>query len=152
METTASPRDCQLHPVNLFNWAHFATNQAKSAGPSLEGPPGCEAFPLSCIQCPLFLSFCIQVFSYPFIPAWLMLHCVSCIVLLAIWLLTVRLESSMITTQQAGALDLGLPQGSHENSSNFKPVSRASKVMKIGPKATQKHQKLTLKTTEFQLL
>jgi hypothetical protein len=73
-------------------------------------------------------------------------------VLLAIWLLTVRLESSMVTTQQAYTLDPGLPQGSHENSSNFKPVSRASKVMKIGPKATQKHQKWTLKTTEFQLL
>ena len=57
-----------------------------------------------------------------------------------------------VTLQQAGALDLGLPQGSHENSSNFKPVSRASKVMKIGPKATQKHQKWTLETTEFQLL
>ena len=54
--------------------------------------------------------------------------------------------------QPGGAQDLGVPQGSHENSSNFKPVSRASKVMKIGPKATPKHQKLTLETTEFQLL
>jgi len=42
------------------------------------------------------LSFCIQVFSYPFIPAWLMLHCLSCIVLLAIWLLTVRLGTGVL--------------------------------------------------------
>ena len=127
-------------------------NETKSDGPSLKGPPGCEEFPLSSILCPLFLSFCILAFSYPFIPACLMLHCVSCIVLLAIWLLTVRLESGMVTLHGAYTLDPGLPQGSHENSSNFKPVSRASKVMKIGPKATKKHQKLTLKTTEFQLL
>ena len=124
----------------------------KSAGPSLEGPPGCEEFPLSCILCPLFLSFCILAFSYPFIPACLMLHCVSCIVLLAIWLLTVRLGTVPVTFQQACCLSPGMPQGSHEKSSSFKPVSRASKVMKIGTKAPQKHKKMTLKTTEFQLL
>ena len=62
------------------------------------------------------------------------------------------LKSNQFTLLQAGAQDLGVPKGSHEKSSNFKPVSKASKVIKIGPKATQKHQKWTLKTTEFQLL
>ena len=60
-----------------------------------------------------------------------------------------------VPTQQLGLRiwdDLGLPQGSPEKSSNSKPVSRASKVMKIGPKATQNHKKLMRKSTEFQLL
>ena len=34
----------------------------KSAGPSLMGPPSCEAFPRSCILCLLFPSFCILFF------------------------------------------------------------------------------------------
>ena len=46
----------------------------------------------------------------------------------------------------------GVPKGSHEKSSNFKPASRAPKAMKMRPKATQNHQRLTLKSTEFQLL
>ena len=45
-----------------------------------------------------------------------------------------------------------MPKGSHEKSSNFKPASRAPKVMNMRPKATQNHNKLTLKSTEFQLL
>ena len=35
------------------------------AGPFLEGPPGCEAFPVSLIRCPLFLA--ISVLSILFI-------------------------------------------------------------------------------------
>ena len=90
----------------------------KSAGPSLEGPPGCEEFPPSCIQCPLFLSFCIQVFSYPFIPAWLLLHSVSWIVLLAIWLLTVRPGINQFTLNQLG-LRIWDPQRNTEKNIKF---------------------------------
>jgi hypothetical protein len=36
--------------------------------------------------------------------------------------------------------------GSYENSSIFEPVSKATKAMKIGPKATQNHEKSTLES------
>ena len=38
-------------------------------------------------------------------------------------------------------LDLGWAQNHHEISSIFEPVSKARKAMKIGPKATQNHEK-----------
>ena len=57
-----------------------------------------------------------------------------------------------ITLQNVHCLNSGVPPGNPENLSIFKPVSRATKAMKIGPKATQKQHNLTLKTTEFQLL
>ena len=46
--------------------------------------------------------------------------------------------------------DLGVPQGSHEKASNFKPVSRPSKVMKIHPKDTR-YRTQTLKLTDFKV-
>ena len=41
---------------------------------------------------------------------------------------------------------------SHGNSSIFKPVSRVTKVMKIGPKATLNHEKSSLESEEIQFL
>ena len=46
-----------------------------------------------------------------------------------------------VTFHWAAALDLGLPEGSHEKSLNFKPVSKTSKIIKSAPKATKKRQK-----------
>ena len=40
----------------------------------------------------------------------------------------------------------GMTPESHENSSIFKPVSKATKAMKIGPKAAQNHEKSTLES------
>ena len=39
-----------------------------------------------------------------------------------------------VTTHRAGTLDLGLPQGSHENSSNFKPIPGHQKSNKLTPR------------------
>ena len=70
--------------------------------------------------------------------------------------------TAQTATHQAGCQDLGVLQGSHEKSSNYKPVSKATKVsshekspnckpvsrapklMKISPRATNKHQQLIL--------
>ena len=46
----------------------------------------------------------------------------------------------------------GMTPKSHENSSIFEPVSKATKAMKIGPKATQNHEKSTLESQEIQFL
>ena len=48
--------------------------------------------------------------------------------------------------QPGAAQDLGRPQDDPERSSNFKLVCNATKVMKIGPKATQNHEKWTLES------
>ena len=66
------------------------------------------------------------------------------------WLLGSR--QKQFTTNQADTFDLGHPQNHPEKSSNFKPVSRATKVMKIGSKATTNHEKWTLESWEIQLL
>ena len=42
-----------------------------------------------------------------------------------------------------GSQDLGAPQASHEKASSFKAVSKASKVMKIRPNATQRHENIS---------
>ena len=57
-----------------------------------------------------------------------------------------KAKKQRVTTNQAGTLDLGCPQNHPEKSSIFKPVSRATKTMKIGPDATQNHEKLTLES------
>ena len=57
-----------------------------------------------------------------------------------------------IATHPQGAQDPGWPQNHHENSSIFEPVSTATKAMKIGPKATQNHEKSTLESREIQFL
>ena len=54
--------------------------------------------------------------------------------------------------QLGGCFGSGVSLGSPEKSLSFKLVSRPSKVMKIGTKATQKPQKSTLKSSEFQPL
>ena len=46
----------------------------------------------------------------------------------------------------------GMTPESYENSSIFEPVSKATKAMKSGPKATQNHEKSTLESQEIQFL
>ena len=41
---------------------YYDFEMLKSAGRSIEGPPGCRASPVSCIRCPLFLFFSILSF------------------------------------------------------------------------------------------
>ena len=57
-----------------------------------------------------------------------------------------------VTFQNVHCLNSGVPPGNPENLSIFKPVSRATKAMKIGPKATQNHEKMTLESQEIQFL
>jgi hypothetical protein len=57
-----------------------------------------------------------------------------------------------VTLTDVRVLNSGVPPGNPENPSIFKPVSRATKAMKIGPKATQNHENLTLESQEIQLL
>ena len=57
-----------------------------------------------------------------------------------------------VTLTDVHCLNSGVPPGNPENLSIFKPVSRATKAMKIGPKATQNHEKMTLESQEIQFL
>ena len=57
-----------------------------------------------------------------------------------------------VTLTDVRSLNSGVPPGTPENPSIFKPGSRATKAMRIGPKATQNHEKLTLESQEIQLL
>ena len=54
-------------------------------------------------------------------------------------------DKPRLTINLEGSQDLGCTQTHPEKSSIFKPVARATKVMKIGLKATQNHEKWTLK-------
>ena len=93
----------------------------KSTGPSVEGPPSCEA---SSIQY-AGSSVCISLHpGYPFNPACL------------------TVEWGPGRTPATTHRPCCLPLGSDGQSSNFKPVSNASKVIKIGPEASQKLQKV----------
>ena len=47
------------------------------------------------------------------------------------------------TTRDSGS---GMTPEPYENSSIFEPVSKATKAMEIGPKATQNHEKSTLES------
>ena len=55
-------------------------------------------------------------------------------------------KKERIATHPEVTQDPGWPQNHHENSSTFEPVSKATKAMKIGPKATQNHEKSTLES------
>ena len=57
-----------------------------------------------------------------------------------------------VTLTDVRCLNSGVPPGNPENLLIFKPVSRATKAMKIGPKATQNHEKMTLESQEIQFL
>ena len=57
-----------------------------------------------------------------------------------------------VTFPDVRCLNSGVPPGNPENLSIFKPVSRATKAMKIGTKATQNHEKMTLESQEIQFL
>ena len=61
-------------------------------------------------------------------------------------------ERGNVTTPDVHCLNLGVPPGNPENPSIFKPVSRATKAMKIAPKATQNHEKSTLESQEIEFL
>ena len=62
------------------------------------------------------------------------------------------LRNRSVTFPDVHCLSSGVPPGTPENPSIFKPVSRATKAMKIGPKATQNHENLTLESQEIQFL
>ena len=49
--------------------------------------------------------------------------------------------------EPAGRPQLQGPPESHRKSWNFKPVSKAPKVIKIGPKVIENHVKMTPKST-----
>ena len=55
-------------------------------------------------------------------------------------------ERGNCTTPDVRCLNLRVPLGNPENKSIFKPISRATKGMKLGPKATENHEKLTLES------
>ena len=57
-----------------------------------------------------------------------------------------RAKKQRVTINPEGSQDLGWPQNHHENSSILEPAPKATKAMKIGPKATQNHEKSTLKS------
>ena len=48
--------------------------------------------------------------------------------------------------QTTGGSGSGATPESYENSPIFEPFSKATKAMKIGPKATQNHEKSTLES------
>ncbi len=81
-----------------------------SAGPSIEGPPGCEAFAISCILYPMYpfmypvsyiLCILVSLHLHPFIPVSCMLQVVSCILDSAIWMLECGPRITRITTHWA---------------------------------------------------
>ena len=126
------------------------TSQTQTNPPALgRGPPGCEEFgaPASCVLC---ISFILHP-GFFVSSNFCMLGVVLCLLYSAASILDggVWPGNHPVTTPWAWCLSLGLPEGSHENLLNFEPVSRASKVIKIDPKATQKPQKSTLKLQNF---
>ena len=56
------------------------------------------------------------------------------------WNVVIALGMNQFTINPAGSQDLGLPQDSPEKSSSFKPVAKASKVLRIAPIAIKKNQ------------
>ena len=116
--------------------------------PPLRGPPGCGASlcnpvsSVSCILCTLFSVSRLPVsvsgsVESGFRDPGLFVH---------------RAQEPTIYPQPDRSQNLGWPQNVLDKSSNFMPVSRATKVMKIVPKATQNHKKWTLEPWEFQFL
>ena len=57
-----------------------------------------------------------------------------------------------ISFHQACCQDLVVPQGSPEKTSNFKPVSRTTKVMNFGTEGTRNQRTWSLESWEFQVL
>ena len=56
------------------------------------------------------------------------------------------------TTLDVRCLNSGVPPGNPEQPSIFKPGSKATKAMEIGPKATPNHEESTLESQEIQFL
>ena len=64
---------------------------------------------------------------------------------------SMRLKSQPLEFENIGQKASHSPQpagfpGSGEKPPNFKPVSRAAKVIKVGPKATKNHETSTLES------
>ena len=87
-------------------------------------------------------------------PCWFTISVWSLIVLShEVWeTVVLRPERGKVTTPDVRSLNSGVPPGNPEHPSIFKPVSRATKAMKIDPKATQNHEKSTLESQEIQFL
>ena len=125
-------------------WAcNIEESTSPSTSPSLEGPPGYEGFPLACIILSLFgwnqitaLNFRTSQFAF-----WLWGISVH-----GSWFIWFRLGTNQFTPNPEGSQDLGWPQNHLEKSSNFKPVSKATEIMKIGPKTTQNHETLAVES------
>ena len=69
-----------------------------------------------------------------------------------VWWFTVPQKKHPIALNPIGTQDLGSPQKHHETWSIFESISKATKTVQIGPKATQNHQKRTLESSEIQFL
>ena len=140
--------------ISYFCWV----NKNGIRRPLEEGPPGCEEFARSFIFdlrlrwnhiiALNFLDFHISGSSKGSISHF------SCLMSRFSGLLDCLLspKKERIALNPLGAQDLGWPQNHHENSSIFEAVSKATKAMKSGPKATQNHEKSTLESQEIQFL
>ena len=103
--------------------------------PLEEGPPGCEAFARS------------SIFNLRLDPlkgqCLISLSCLMSQVLMDCLHTEKKEHDRPQTTAGSGS---GVTLESYENSSIFELVSKATKAMKIGPKATQNHEKSTLES------
>ena len=143
------------NPLNHWRKHHI---EFQIRRPLEEGPPGCEEFPRSSIfdlglrwnhiTALNFLDFHIWIL-WRVNLSFLMSH-VSC--LRSCWTVYCPQKSNAIALNPLATQDLGWPQNHHENSSIFEPVSKATKAMKIGPEATQNHEKSSLESQEIQFL
>ena len=108
-----------------------------SAGPSREGPPGCEASELNCIlypTCPLILYPCI----YSSIPVSCMLYPVSCLLNGASCMKEYWPTDRPLTTTWPSSLSLGPSRVPFENHRLSDLLSRPSKIRKSEPKVPRK--------------
>ena len=106
---------------------HFDTGNPPA--PACQGPPGCEAL---CVRISRVRSQGSWIRSQ---EAWN-----------PVFLLLLAPGDEQFTFHQQGSQDLGVPQNHPEKSSNFKPIPRATKIMKIGPKVTNNHEKSDLES------
>ena len=123
-----------------------------SAGPTKRGHQAAKNFLESCIFIPPFAMeshYSLEFFAFShfgsskrsiFHFSCLMSHASGPVGLFTV---TQKTKHRPKPTRGSGS---GMTPESHENSSIFEPVSKATKAMKIGPKATQNHEKSTLES------
>ena len=107
--------------------------------PPLWGPPGCEASlcnPVTSVPCILCTLFSVS--RLPVSVSWSLESGFSDPGIVVTWA-----QPATIYHQPGWSQDLGCPQNHSEESSNFTQVSRATRAMKIGPKATKNHENWT---------